>query len=133
MRLNNGNYFITYYSYYRDWLYSIRVFKKTLKEGMDIQKVLPGMGSSIRYKGLAGLLIIRLVIAFISFLINRKNEKSKKRVTIVLSCIGGIIIFAMSMLPAFVIRDYNGRETTGEYEFAQAQAILIDENRVETF
>ena len=95
--------------------------------------LLPGTGSSIRYKGLAGLLVIRLIIAIISFLINRKNEKSKKRVTIVLSCIGGIILFAMSMLPAFIIRDYNGRETTGEYEFAQAQAILIDENRVETF
>lgn len=95
--------------------------------------LLPGTESSIRYKGLAGLLVIRLIIALISFLVGRKNEKPKKRVTIVLSCIGGIILFAMSMLPAFVIRDYNGRETTGEYEFAETQAILIDENRVETF
>ena len=116
----------------KDWI-SRRLILCIAEMAFLLLLLLPGMGSSIRYKGLAGLLIIRLVIALISFLINRKNEKSKKRVTIVLSCIGGIIIFAMSMLPAFIIRDYNGRETTGEYEFAEAQAILIDDSRIETF
>ncbi len=95
--------------------------------------ILPGMGSSIRYKGLAALLVIRLIAALITFLLNRKNEKLKKRAVMVLSCAIGIAFFAASLLPAFLIRDYKGRETTGEYELSGVSAILVDESRLETF
>ncbi len=80
--------------------------------------ILPGMGSSIRYKGLTALLVIRLIAAIITFLLNRKNEKQKKRAVMVLSCIIGIALFTASLLPAFMIKDYKGRETTGEYELS---------------
>lgn len=95
--------------------------------------LLPGMRESIRYIGLAVLLVIRALIALSLFLYNRKNEKQKKSVAIVLSCIAGIIFFAISMFPAFIIRDYKGRQATGEYEYAEVSAILIDENRHEYF
>ena len=60
-------------------------------------------------------------------------QKKKKHTPIILFCIIGVIIFAVIMFRTFVIRDYKGRETTGEYELAQAEAILIDESRPETF
>ena len=60
-------------------------------------------------------------------------QKKKKRSLIILCCIIGVIIFAVVMFRTFVIRDYKGRETTGEYDLAQTEAILIDESRLETF
>ena len=60
-------------------------------------------------------------------------QKKKKRSLIILCCIIGVIIFAVVMFRTFVIRDYKGRETTGEYDLAQTEAILIDESRPETF
>lgn len=57
----------------------------------------------------------------------------KKRVLKVLSCIAVIIILLTILFRTFVIKDYKGRPTTGEYEFSQASAILIDESRAETF
>ena len=60
-------------------------------------------------------------------------QKKKKRTPIILFRIILVIIFAVILFRTFVIRDYKGRETTGEYELAQAEAILIDESRPETF
>ncbi len=57
----------------------------------------------------------------------------KKRVLKVLSCIAVIIILLIVLFRTFVIKDYKGRSTTGEYEFAQVSAILTDESRLETF
>ena len=57
----------------------------------------------------------------------------KKRVLKVLSCIAVIIILLIILFRTFVIKNYKGRPTTGEYEFAQVSAILVDESRVETF
>ncbi len=116
----------------REWIYR-RLLLCILEMSFLFLLLLPGIGASIRYKGLVVLLIIRLAIAVITFLFNRKNDKQKKRVAIVFSCITGIIIFAISLLPAFIIRDYRGRETTGEYDCAECSAILIDESRVEIF
>lgn len=95
--------------------------------------IISGMGSSIRYKLLAALLVVRLLFSAVSFLVNRKNGSNKKRSSIVIGAVSGIILFGISMLPTFVIRDYKGRETTGDYEVAQCSAILIDRSREETF
>ncbi len=59
--------------------------------------------------------------------------KSKKKTAIVLACIAGIVLLGICLFRTFVIRDYKGRKTTGDYELAQASAILIDESRQETF
>ena len=51
----------------------------------------------------------------------------------ILSIIAVIILLLIVLFRTFVIKDYKGRPTTGEYEFAQVSAILTDESRLETF
>ncbi len=93
----------------------------------------PGIDFSFRFKGLAILLGIRVVLALLFALLHRNNAKIKKKSTIVLSSLLSIILFAGSMIPAFVFADYHGRELTGDYQVAECEAILIDPNRKETF
>ena len=95
--------------------------------------LLPGIDFSFRFKGLFIILVIRCLIAGIMALINRKNEKIKKKVPIVFSALLSGIVIMVSMVPAFVFTDYQGRPLTGEYEVAQEEAILIDASRVEGF
>ena len=95
--------------------------------------LLPGIDFSFRFKGLAIMLVIRIALAGIFVLINRKNDKPKKKVFMILSALFGIIFLGTSMIPAFVITDYNGRALTGEFEVSQCEAIFVDEGRVETF
>jgi dienelactone hydrolase len=95
--------------------------------------ILPGIDFSFRFKGLFFILFIRSLVAGILALINRKNEKIKKKVPIVFSAVlSGIIIMA-SMVPAFVFSDYQGRPLTGNYEVEEQEAILIDSSRKEEF
>ena len=98
-----------------------------------LMMLLPGIDFSFRFKGLAIMLVLRIVLAGIFALINRKNDKPKKKVFMILSAICGIFFLGTSMIPAFVITDYNGRALTGEYEVSQCEAIFVDEGRVETF
>lgn len=98
-----------------------------------IMLLLPGIDLGIRFKFLFVVLIIRTIIAGIGFIIIRKNEKSKKIVSIVLSCILSIIIIVFSMVPSYVFADYKGLPTTGKYSTVMAKAILVDDNRIETF
>lgn len=63
----------------------------------------------------------------------RINQKQKKNAVTVLPCIAGIVLLAIILFRTFIIKDYKGRETTGEYEFTECSAILIDESRTETF
>ncbi|MBP5553543.1 MAG: hypothetical protein J6X94_01585 [Lachnospiraceae bacterium] len=93
--------------------------------------VLPGIDLSIRFKALFFLLIVRLAVSGIAFSVFRKNEKRKKNVSIVLGTVFGIILIAVSMLPAFIFKDYSGRPVSGPYSVAQSSAILIDNSRME--
>lgn len=95
--------------------------------------LLPGIDFSFRFKGLFFILIIRSIVAAILALINRRNEKNKKKVAIIFSAVLSAIVILISMVPAFVFTDYQGRPLTGEYEVAQTEAILIDSSRIETF
>nr|MCR5390204.1 dienelactone hydrolase family protein [Lachnospiraceae bacterium] len=94
---------------------------------------LPGIDFSFRFTGLFILLGIRALIAGIFWLIDRHNENKKKNLWIVLSAVLGIVLISMSMIPAFVFKDYKGRPVTGSYEVASCSAILIDETRLETY
>ena len=94
---------------------------------------LPGIDFSFRFKVLALILVIRVLLAALFALLNRKNEKTKKRAAIIGSLILSIILLGGSMIPAFVFADYQGRETTGEYGVSTCDAILVDQARVETF
>lgn len=93
----------------------------------------PGIDFSFRFKGLAVLLGVRVILAALFALLNRNNENTKKKSTIVLSSLLSIILFIGSMIPAFVFADYHGRELTGQYQVSECEAILIDPDRKETF
>lgn len=96
-----------------------------------IMLILPGIDFSFRFKGLFILLVIRLLVSVIVVAATRKNEKIKKPVSIVCGTLFGIILIAVSMIPAFIFRDYVGRPVSGQYSVAQSRAILIDETRLE--
>ncbi len=95
--------------------------------------LLPGIDLSFRFTALAILLLIRVLAAGLFFLLYRKNENMKKKAAIAGSVLISILLFAVSLTPAFLFRDYTGRAVTGEYEPAYCEAILIDPQRPETF
>ena len=93
---------------------------------------LPGIDLSFRFTGLIFMLAIRALIAGGVWLINRSNEDKKKNLWMILSAVLGVVLISMSMIPAFVFKDYKGRPVSGPYEVADSSAILIDKTRLET-
>ena len=80
------------------------------------------------------VLIIRLLIAGISFLVNRrKAEGTRKKWRSVVSCILSVFIMLFALAPAFMFTNYNGLPTTGEYTVAETAAILVDSSRLDPF
>ncbi|MBQ1729633.1 MAG: hypothetical protein II036_04720, partial [Oscillospiraceae bacterium] len=80
------------------------------------------------------VLIIRLLIAGISFLVNRrKAEGTRKKWRSVVSCILSVLIMLFALVPAFMFTNYNGLPTTGEYTVAETAAILVDSSRLDPF
>ena len=94
---------------------------------------LPKIDFGFRFRCLFIVLVMRILISAVSFFINIKNEKEKKKTAIVCSMLFGVLIIASSLIPAFVFKDYNGRPLTGEHEVAVSSAILIDPSRLEEF
>ncbi len=95
--------------------------------------ILPGIDFGFRFKCLFIILVLRIFISALNWLINRKNEKIKKRVTIILSAVLSLFIIVFSLIPAFIFTDYEGRPISGEHEVAYSSAILIDSSRIEEF
>ena len=95
--------------------------------------LLPHIDLSFRFKGLLALLIIRIAIGAVLFFINRKNEKKKSAPSIVLGALGNTAMLLGALIPAFMFNDYGLRPVTGNYEVAQASAVLVDKTRTETF
>lgn len=84
--------------------------------------------------GLFVLLIIRIIIAFIGYLIVRKKESASKHIAkIIISAVLSVILISGSLIPSFIISDYDGLPVSGEYEIAEANSILIDMNRTEEY
>ncbi|MBQ8148155.1 MAG: hypothetical protein IJ040_05125 [Lachnospiraceae bacterium] len=52
---------------------------------------------------------------------------------IIIASVIALIALAIALVPKLLFADYNGLPTTGPYEVAQTSAILIDDNRIETF
>lgn len=61
------------------------------------------------------------------------KKKSHKVLFIVLGCIAAAILLAVVLIPKVLFSDYEGLPTTGPYSIKQVSAILVDENREETF
>lgn len=99
-----------------------------------VMLIAPGIDISFRFMGLFVLLIIRIIIAFIGYLIVRKKESASKHIAkIIISAVLSVILISGSLIPSFIISDYDGLPVSGEYEIAEANAILIDMNRTEEF
>ena len=95
--------------------------------------LLPGIDTSFRFKGLILTLLVRIVVAAVFMAANRKSNKTKKKVPVVLGALLSISLITSSMLPAFLFTDYQGLKLTGPYEVSQANAIMIDHSRIEEF
>ncbi|MBQ5332685.1 MAG: hypothetical protein J6K92_05450, partial [Oscillospiraceae bacterium] len=99
-----------------------------------VMLIAPGIDMSFRFTGLFVLLMIRIFIAFIGFMtVRNKEQKSKHPAMIILSALLSIILISGSLIPSFIISDYDGLPVSGEYEIAEANAILIDKSRTEEF
>ena len=64
---------------------------------------------------------------------NNTKKKSHKVLFIVLGCIAALLVLVVVLIPKLLFTDYEGLPTTGQYGVKQASAILVDEDRVETF
>lgn len=94
----------------------------------------PDIDMSFRFTGLFVLLIIRIVVSGIDYLIiRRKEDKKKHPAVMILSAFLSIFLISGSLIPSFVFPPYKGLEVSGEYDVAQANAILTDESREEKF
>ena len=99
-----------------------------------VMLIAPGIDMSFRFMGLFVLLIIRIIFAFIGFMIIRKKEeKSKHPAMIIISALLSAVLISGSLIPSFVISDYDGLPVSGQYEIAEANAILVDRSRTEGF
>ena len=99
-----------------------------------VMLIAPGVDMSFRFMGLFVLLIIRIIFAVIDYLIMRNKEaKAKHPAMSILSAVLSVILISGSMIPSFVISDYDGLPVSGQYEIAEANAILVDRSRTEGF
>lgn len=66
----------------------------------------------------------------------KEIKKMNKKICIpliIIAIVIALIALAIVLVPKLLFADYNGLPTTGPYEVAQTSAILIDDNRIETF
>lgn len=63
----------------------------------------------------------------------KKRKVRRIRNCAIAGTVLGLLLLLVSLLPVILFTDYEGLETTGEYEVRQTQAILVDESRPETF
>ncbi|MGN0650750.1 MAG: alpha/beta hydrolase family protein [Oscillospiraceae bacterium] len=99
-----------------------------------IMLIAPDIDMGFRFMGLFVLLALRIIIAIIAALIlRRKDAKSKHPAAIIISALVSVILFSVSLAPSYIITAYSGLPVSGEYEVAQAHAILVDESRAEEF
>lgn len=99
-----------------------------------IMLIAPGIDMSFRFMGLFILLLLRIIIAFISWMITKnKEDKPKHSAMMIISALLSAVLISGSMIPSFIISDYSGLPVSGAYDIAEANAILIDESRTEAF
>ena len=118
----------------KHWLVARCVFRAGELAVFLFVMLLPNVTFDFKYQLCFALLIICLAGALVMYLIKRTTASGKRsKAGAVFGAVGSIVILALSLIPAFIFTEYAGLETSGEYEVAQAAAILIDKDRVETF
>ena len=118
----------------KQWLFARCIFRAAEIIVFLVVMLLPNVTFDFKYKMCFVILLIRLLRAFLMYLIRRTTATGKRsKAGAVFGAIASILILVMSLIPSFIFTEYAGLETTGEYETGEASAILIDKNRVEAF
>lgn len=96
--------------------------------------LLPQAAWDFRFKMCFLVLAIRIVTALITYAVKRKKASgSQSKAGAVANMCLGVLVLALSLIPAYLFTGYEGLETTGAYEVKHASAILVDKSRIETF
>lgn len=91
-------------------------------------------GGDFRFRFCLILLLIRAAVALILYLLKRRKASgNQSKAGAIVNAVCGIILLAISLIPSFLFTGYRGLETTGAYKVKHAAAIVVDENRTETF
>lgn len=116
------------------WLRNRAVCRMAETAFFVLALLLPWVSWNFRFQLCFFVLLMRAAAALIAYYIKgRKASGQKSKAGAVLSAVGGMLILALSLMPAFLFTGYEGLETTGAYEVRQVKAILVDENRTEMF
>ncbi len=96
--------------------------------------LIPSTNMKWRFFGALFVLAVRLLIAVIARAVTRKKTNSlRKKSATVISCVLSVVLIALSLVPAFIFTNYNGLPVTGKYNVKEADAILVDKNRLDEF
>lgn len=94
----------------------------------------PQVAWDFRFKTCFFMLVIRVVTAIMGYVVKcKKVTGNKKKLGAVVNAVLGIMVLAVSLVPAMLFTGYEGLETTGAYEVKETSAILVDESRTESF
>ena len=94
----------------------------------------PQVAWDFRFKMCFFMLLLRVVIATISYVIKgKKVQGDKSKAGAIINALGGMSILVFSLVPAMLFTGYEGLETSGDYEVGMTSAILVDESRIESF
>lgn len=98
-----------------------------------IAMILP-FGQKWRFVPALIFLIILLIIDALIVLIGRNKAGGVQRAAgAIFSCVLFIVFTGLFLIPAFVFTGYKGLPVSGQYQTAEARAILIDSDRVDPF
>jgi len=98
-----------------------------------IAMILP-FGQKWRFVPALVFLVVLLVIDALTMLIGRnKAGEVQKAVGANISCVFFILFAGLFLIPAFIFTGYKGLPVSGRYQIGEANAILIDSDRVDPF
>lgn len=80
------------------------------------------------------LIAIRFIFAAIMWFVKRKRTTGyRKKSRLIANCIISLLLITVSLIPAFVFNGYGGLAVTGSLKVAEAEAILVDKSRIDSF
>ncbi len=125
---------VTRYGEKAQWLKNrmlVRGLEAVLILGMIL---LPTTHMKWRFLAATAIVVIRLIIAAISWLTKHKKAVGiKKKGGMIVNCILSIMVMLAALVSAFIFTNYDGIEPTGECGVMENSAILVDESREDTF
>jgi len=96
--------------------------------------VFPDIDFSAKFKGLYIILFSKLIVSVIIYFIKRNKATGNIKISrVVRSTIRTSLMIILGLSLSFIIKDYKCTPPSGSYEVKQTSAILIDNNRLESF